>query len=433
MNCKRIIFALSIFLICSPKAFSQYEGYEWGDSIVVAKGKYNVLKVELQAENYDLAGQALSWLLENTPKLNVSLYQRASLVYEAKERLAKTDQRRQQLQDSALWVYDKRIEYFGDEANVLNFKGKVAWKYLKERPNTSEQLFALYNRIYQLNGDEVLPINTTALMFISCDEYKAKRITAVQLQQIFLNLSETLEKQASNASGSEKTIILKNADVIEKKFMSCADLTCSSVMEVFGKKFSEKPDVAKAKRLRSMLIKLKCLDEPMLVKAMICIEKSEPSAGGSMSIAKIYETDDQLDSALKYYQQAEKLSQVPSQKAEIFMAVANLYSKKGQYAQARDYATKAIGTGERLSEAYNLIGNLYFNTYGSCKTDDALEERAIFICAYEMYKNAGNTTMMERSKEQFPSKEDIFLRNLEVGDAFKVGCWINETISLQNR
>lgn len=424
---------VALFFLISPfNAFSQYEGYEWGEDIVTAKGKYNVLKVELNAQNYDLAGNALYWLLKNCPKLNVSLYQRATLIYEAKEKVATDQKVKNQLQDSVLWAYDKRIEYFGDEANVLNFKGTVAWKYLRERSSTQEQLFALYTRIFELNNDSIFPINATALMYLSCNEYKAKRLSKDQLIQIYINLISALERQTIRTP-ENKSVIAKNADYLEKKFLATANLGCDEIVSLFGKKFNESPDASKAKRLKNLLVKEKCFDNPILLEAMITIERFEPSAGGSMSIAKSYENMNKLDSAIKYFLNAENLSMVPSQKGEIYIELAKIYSKKGVNPSSREYCLKAINIGQRVVEAYNIIGNLYFNTYGKCKTGDVVEDRSVFIAAYNMYEKAGNTEMMSRSKEQFPSIQDIFTKNLEVGDEFKVGCWINEIIILQNR
>ena len=57
----------------------------------------------------------------------------------------------------------------------------------------------------------------------------------------------------------------------------------------------------------------------------------------------------------------------------------------------------------------------------------------MFIAAYEMYKRAGDTKKMHGAKTQFPSKEEIFTNNFEVGQSLPVGCWINESVRLQSR
>ena len=40
---------------------------------------------------------------------------------------------------------------------------------------------------------------------------------------------------------------------------------------------------------------------------------------------------------------------------------------------------------------------------------------------------------MASAKEQFPTMEDIFVRNKKEGDLIKVGCWINENVALKKK
>jgi hypothetical protein len=40
---------------------------------------------------------------------------------------------------------------------------------------------------------------------------------------------------------------------------------------------------------------------------------------------------------------------------------------------------------------------------------------------------------MAMAKEQFPSKEEIFLVNYQAGQTIRVGCWIGETTTIRTR
>jgi hypothetical protein len=57
----------------------------------------------------------------------------------------------------------------------------------------------------------------------------------------------------------------------------------------------------------------------------------------------------------------------------------------------------------------------------------------VYLAAYDMYQRAGDAKGMARAKEQFPSKEEIFLINWSVGDTQRVSCWINETVTIRTR
>lgn len=85
------------------------------------------------------------------------------------------------------------------------------------------------------------------------------------------------------------------------------------------------------------------------------------------------------------------------------------------------------------SKAYTHIGNLYLNSQECYGQQSLVQDRSIFLAAYKMYEKAGNTSAMETAAKQFPSAEEIFNENKELGQQITVGCWINETVTLQKR
>jgi hypothetical protein len=77
---------------------------------------------------------------------------------------------------------------------------------------------------------------------------------------------------------------------------------------------------------------------------------------------------------------------------------------------------------------------MYFGSYEQCKRgEDKVKDRAVFLAAGEMYRKAGNSAMYAQAKEQFPSKEEVFTYNHEVGGSISVGCWIDTSVTIQTR
>ena len=62
-----------------------------------------------------------------------------------------------------------------------------------------------------------------------------------------------------------------------------------------------------------------------------------------------------------------------------------------------------------------------------------VQDRAVFIAAYNMYSRGGNATKMANAKAQFPSVENVFNETRNKGDRITIGCWINETVTLDTR
>ena len=136
----------------------------------------------------------------------------------------------------------------------------------------------------------------------------------------------------------------------------------------------------------------------------------------------------------KYFEEALSLTEKNGEKADIYLELADLAYRRGQNSTARDYALKAVSADGNKTDAYTFIGDLYFRSFDQCKGgENIVQDRAVFLAAYEMYRRGGDTSRMANAKAQFPSAEEIFTHNMEVGQQIKVGCWINETVTIQRR
>jgi tetratricopeptide (TPR) repeat protein len=146
-------------------------------------------------------------------------------------------------------------------------------------------------------------------------------------------------------------------------------------------------------------------------------------------------SEDKLDSAETYLNKATELETDPGKKADLYYDLANINYKKGNKVAARDFALKAVEANDTLKEkAYTLIGHMYMASFEQCKKGKSMvDDRAIFLAAYDMYQKAGNAEGMSNAKEQFPSKEDIFNLNIKAGDSISIGCWINATTTIRTR
>jgi len=70
----------------------------------------------------------------------------------------------------------------------------------------------------------------------------------------------------------------------------------------------------------------------------------------------------------------------------------------------------------------------------NCKNlENQVQDRLPYIAAYEMYKKAGNSSMMQAAKAQFPSREEIFSMNYTSGESMEIECWINTRVILKTR
>ena len=123
-----------------------------------------------------------------------------------------------------------------------------------------------------------------------------------------------------------------------------------------------------------------------------------------------------------------------AEKADILIYQGSIEGRRGSKSAARDLYRQALAADGTKKEAYEKIGDLYYGSSSDCaKKETMAEDRLVYLAAYDMYQRAGETKKMAMAKDQFPSKEDIFLVNWSVGDTQRVTCWINETVTIRTR
>src|SRR5690606_5465910 len=112
--------------------------------------------------------------------------------------------------------------------------------------------------------------------------------------------------------------------------------------------------------------------------------------------------------------------------------LGNVEASKGNKSAARNYYLEAARLGKK--EGFERVGDLYYGSLDQCaKRERQVEDRMVYLAAYEMYQRAGNSEKMAAAKAQFPSIEEIFTAGLKEGDTKQAGCWIGESVTLKAR
>ena len=188
----RIALVTSLFLILIVNTQAQ-NGYDWGENKPDAKAQWQYLNFLVDQQNYNQAAEPLRWLLNNTPKLHEDLYALATKVYEKVEDEETNKDYKKALQDTVLMLYDKRIELFGNEAEVLNRKGLVAYGYLFKRDGMTDSLFHTYAKIYELNGLNTYIICAYSYMNTACDKKKFGGMSNDKMLDVYEHVSAVFD------------------------------------------------------------------------------------------------------------------------------------------------------------------------------------------------------------------------------------------------
>jgi tetratricopeptide (TPR) repeat protein len=436
---KKIRIILSLLMLLTITLGYSQNGWNWGDQPDVAKEKNVLYSDAMKAKNYTEAIPPLSWLLENTPDLNASIYINGVKIYEELAKKEADPAKKDEYIQKGIELFDKRIEiYPEDKADITDRKAIFAYKFYSKDKEKYEFLYNLYKDAFDLNGKQMNSGNLVAYMnMVYKFRFAGGDLSDDVVIETYSDIVEALEDQKERVGEDRKARYDRYLSNVDKLLTATkVEISCEWVEDRLGPQLEETGDLNLAKKTFKLLIDGKCLDRPLALKAAQIVQDNEPTFAVAKFLAGKNGNEGNTEQAIKFYQEAADLTDESLEKAEMYVNIANIQRQNGDQVAARNSARRALSYDPSFSDAYTLIGDLYYNSWGKgpCFNQvSQVEDRAVFIAAYDQYKQAGNQSKMEAAKSQFPSIEDIFNEGKEEGQAITIGCWINTTVKLERR
>ncbi|MEQ8904769.1 hypothetical protein [Ekhidna sp.] len=429
---------IALLVLVSTFSLAQ-DGWNWPkdpDMKSQAMEKQAYYKLLIAQSKFSEAMKPLNWLYDNNPDLNPSIYIQGVDCIEDMLKKTSDKARKERLQDSLLWMYDMRIKHFDNDASTMDRKVFEAFKLYYKTPSKYPLLADLYAEAYKMNGPEISTFNLNTYMLLAKNFHQIdeEEMPAEKVLDIHSLISDIIDQKKKNGESADK--LDKEQDKTDAWLSSIPGiLTCEFIEEKLVPKFRSNPeDLETAKKIFKYSVQAKCTDQPYFLEASEPVFKEQPSYSLANAIGSRYLASGEVNKGLQYHEEAAKLASTNEEKFEALMGQAVANSKLGNKSRSRTLAYEALSAKPGSTEAYNLIGNLYFTSFDDCKGDKSkVMDRGVFLAAYKMYEKAGNQSQMAASKEQFPSIEEIFNEGKEEGQTITVGCWINESVKIQRR
>ena len=449
---------LLMFLVSAISLYAQ-PGWNWPENKAQAEEK-NVLYTDyLKQQNCEAAVEHLDWLIDNVPNLHVSIYQNGIKIYRCLIDKESDPIKKGELVEKALSLFDGRIENFGREAYVKNRKVTFAYTFYRSDKSQYESLFDMFKDAFKLNGNKIGNSNLVAYMdIVRKHKLTSKTISDDEVLDIYDMISNTISYKVINDTKNQERY-KKYQDNLDKLLTATITVDCNFVENTLGPKLLELTDeptdeiaqtdyetltpvdisysdevINLAKKIFQLSITGKCTSSEIALEAAKIMFTNENDYAIAKFIAGREQANKNYESSLKYYDEAIKSTEDNSQKSEIYLNKAQLYAVIGNKVKSRNNARRSISMNSGNTDAYKLIGNLYMSSYDDCREGKSrVQDRLVFIAAYNIFKSGGLTSQANQAREQFPSMEEIFNENMEVGESMNTGCWINETVTLNKR
>lgn len=387
-----------------------------------------------------------SWryLFDKAPRVTENLYIHGVKMYRNLIQKAESDERKEELVDSLMMIYDKRLTYFptssgrSQEGKILGYKGVDLYRFCPE------QVDKVYNILKEsvekrgVNSQSAVLVYYFRTVIKKVEEGSAEKSLIVETyDQISNIIDHNLEKYKDSNSryyNSWKTV----QGNIENSFEPWAN--CKNLITIYQKKFNENPEEEELLvKITSILDKKNCTDSELYFNVKTNLYKVDSTGDHAMDLARMHIEKKNYKKAADYLKEATQLYDSDVNKADAYTLLAKVDMFLKKYPTAREHAYKALELIPKDGSLYIMIGDMYAASAKQCGDND-LTSRVAYWAAVDKYQKAKNidSTVSEEANNKireysryFPKKETIFFHDLNEGQKYKVECWINETTTVR--
>ncbi|MDR7128677.1 tetratricopeptide (TPR) repeat protein [Algoriphagus sp. 4150] len=383
------------------------------------------------SEQFVEATKPLNWLLVNVPELNESIYQNGVKVYDGAAKVTTDEAQKRIYQDSVMAIYNKRAEIYDNEKNWIENKAYYGYQYFKGDKDKLAEPIADFEKALELNG--TISYQLIAAYFDLV--YRNYAYNQAYSGEEILTIHDKVNKMLDEAAVDGKDVSSQKA-TLEQLLVAMELIDCDFIENTMGPKLTADPtNEVLADQIFKYSVQYKCFSSKAFLQALEMKHAKEPSFSTSQVIAMRYLQEDNSAKAEEMWNQALKLAENNTQKADAQMELAKIYAKTGKKSAARTAAKEVANLDpSRTSDIYSMIGGMYMNSFNECKGGESrVKDYSIYIAAYNAYQKAGDSSGMAQARSRFPSKEELFTEGLQVGSTINTGCWIGETVTLASR
>lgn len=440
MKMRSLLLGLTVMVLTSLTAFSQCKEFKWPEDKAKAEEQVAIYGDALKQKNYRGATAGLQWMMKNAPQWNTKLYIDGAEIYNGLASAEKDPAKKQVLVDSLMMMYDLRIVNCGDEVNVLNRKAIYAAVYNGQNKDKTAEVLALYDKVYEISGNNVLDNNLlTYMQVVQLNVALLKNLSEDQILQRYDKLSGVIDVKIKKAQAENKQAdvdrLKKTKSSVDDILIKLVKVDCPFVKKNLEPKFRQNPnDLVLAKKIFQFMTTGGCVDDPLWLESAEVIHKESPDYGLAKNMGKVYAKNGNMTKAEELINESVTLATSPQDKAEAYLIQGDLLAQKGSKSAARESYRKAIAADGSSKEGYEKIGDLYLGSFKDCQKGTSLaEDRLVYIAAYEMYVKSGNQQKINQARAQFPSVTELFELNWKEGESKTISCWVGETVVLKTR
>jgi hypothetical protein len=388
-------------------------------------------------EEYELAQESWWAIFNDFPDVSEKFYVDGVKMYRQFIEETPEGQAREDKIDTMMLIYDQRMTYFGGDGNILGRKGSDLLRYRSSDMEQVQGAYGMLKESLEIEGNKSR--EPVMLNYISAGILlqRAAMIDNIQVMEDYFMVSGLVDQQQGGSSRWKRTRASIDDMILKEDILSCVGLDL-----YFGTRFeqnNEDPDLLE--KMIKYYTSVGCKQSDLYVAASEKLFEIDPGPESAHNLAELFIGRNDLEKAAYYLQMAVVGEDVPNETlAEWYYELSIVSLAKGDKCEAIVFAREAKAFRNDYGKAYIALGDAII----ACRQQlgDDFQQQSAFWAAADMYQAAAglDPSLAEESSEKlalcaanYPSKEDIFFQDLQVGSTYQVGGCIQEYTTIRSR
>ena len=384
---------------------------------------------------YNLAKEPWSIAFDNCPESSERMYVDGVTLYRNFIEEAPEGPVREGLIDTLLLIYDRRMENFGDEGNVLGRKGRDLLAYRNADIDQVQNAYEMLKRSIEIEGTKSQ--ESVMLLFLRAGIMlnKEDKLDEIQLIDNYIMLSGMLDQMEKRSSRWKRTRATLDEMVLKEGILSCEALD-----RYYAIHFEENKKDKNYLEMAIALYKVSaCNRSDIYVAASENLYSIDPDPESAHNLGILFISRNDNKKAADYLEKAVQGDNIDTEtRAQWYYKLALVSLAIEDHCEAIEYAREAVKLKEDFSTAYILLGDAFIASRNNLGDD--FQKRTAYWAAADQYRKAAladpsvereTRQKLNDSLGQYPKSEDVFFHDLREGDTYLVEGCINENTTVQ--
>ena len=348
--------------------------------------------------------------------------------------------------DKIFTLYDELDECYPDGGYA---SGRKAFDLYYKYPHraSKEEIYKLFKQSIQKDGLKTKDFVVNPFTSLLTELYFTEKVSMEEAREYTQIIKDIVQYGVENCEGRgcERWKVVESYAPLRLEIFETVEgfFDCTYYMEKYYPEF-EAMDTINCELIRTVYSRLKwggCPTEEARFQKVIAAAKEHCAKKGPLDAAWELYQNGQYSDAIAEFERVADESEDSNFKGETYLLIAKIYNGDlKNFPKSRQYARKAAAAKPNWGEPYILIGRLYASSGPLCGPGRGWDSQIVTWPAIDMWNRAKRVDpsvrkeadqWIRRYSQYMPNKEDVFIRNLQAGQTFRVGCWIQETTTIR--